>query len=77
MTGPGPLKGGLKPPRTTTQPTPGWGEKTGIAAGAGEAEETAEAQKRPKVKDSERGRDNGNLLVGSVRDWRPDRNLGE
>jgi hypothetical protein len=61
----------LSPPRTTTQPTLGLGEKAGRAAGApgaAEADKTpAQAQSKPTVRDGETDRDTANLRAEFAR----------
>src|SRR6266550_1285392 len=52
-TGPAPLKGGFNPPRTTTQPTLGLGEKLGGDAAPSAGENAAPAQSKPMVADTE------------------------
>src|SRR5262245_37005747 len=70
MIGPGPEAGGLKPPRTTTQPTEGLGAKFGAGAGVWDAgaAERAVAESRLRIMENAAVRDTANLLTrGSVR----------
>src|SRR5258705_12505345 len=52
-TGPAPLKGGFNPPKTTTQPTLGLGEKLGGDAAPSAGENAAPTQSKPMVTDNE------------------------
>src|SRR6266851_4652915 len=52
-TGPAPLNGGFNPPKTTTQPTLGLGEKLGGDAAPSAGESAAPTQSNPMLTDKE------------------------